>query len=79
MEWLLLIVVCYFVINVAIAMSMQKIAEKKGYQQSAAFWLTLLLGIVGCVYTAALPDLVLRKQNEDLLALILKQSDGKEE
>ncbi len=79
MEWLLLIVVCYFVINVAIAMSMQKIAEKKGYQQSAAFWLTLLLGIVGCVYTAALPDLVLRKQNEDLLALILKQSDGKGE
>ncbi len=79
MEWLLLIVVCYFVINVAIAMSMQKIAEKKGYQQSAAFWLTLLLGIVGCIYTAALPDLVLRKQSEDLLALILKQSGGKEE
>ena len=79
MEWLLLIVVCYFVINVAIAMSMQKIAEKKGYQQSAAFWLTLLLGIVGCIYTAALPDLLLRKQSEDLLALILKQSGGKEE
>lgn len=79
MEWLLLIVVCYFVINVAIAMSMQKIAEEKGHQQSAAFWLTLLLGIVGCIYTAALPDLLLRKQSEDLLALILKQSGGKEE
>ncbi len=79
MEWFILLAACYFVINIALAMSMQKIAEKKGYQQSTSFWLTLLLGIVGCVYTAALPDLVLRKQNEDLLALILKQSDGKEE
>ena len=79
MEWFILLAVCYFVINIALAMSMQKIAEEKGHQQSAAFWLTLLLGIVGCIYTAALPDLVLRKQSEDLLALILKQSDGKGE
>ncbi len=79
MEWFILLAVCYFVINIAMAMSMQKIAEKKGHQQSAAFWLTLLLGILGCVYTAALPDLVLRKQNEDLLALLLRQSGEKRE
>ena len=79
MEWFILLAVCYFVINIAMAMSMQKIAEKKGHQQSAAFWLTLLLGIFGCVYTAALPDLVLRKQNEDLLALLLRQSGEKGE
>ena len=77
MEWFILLVVCYFVINIAMAMSMQKIAEKKGHQQSAAFWLTLLLG--GLCYTAALPDLVLRKQNEDLLALLLRQSGEKGE
>ena len=35
------------------------------------FWL--------CLYCPALPDLVLRKQNEDLLALLLRQSGEKEE
>ena len=66
MYWLILLAM--LAINIVLALAMQKAAQLKGYNGSEhAFAYTFFLGIMGCIYVAALPDLVLRKKIQDLL------------
>jgi len=53
----LVVVVC---IQVAVANTMQNLAEMKGHTNRVAWHLSFWLGMLGWVYTAALPDLRLR-------------------
>ena len=66
MYWLILLAM--LAINIVLALAMQKAAQLKGYNGSEhAFAYTFFLGIMGCIYVAARPDLVLRKKIQDLL------------
>lgn len=53
-----------------IAWSMFDIAYQKGHLKKSVFLLTFFLGFAGILYTILLPDLVRRKQNEDLIAAL---------
>ena len=67
----LIAVMLYFALNFVIAMIMQNVAVKKGQEDSHSFIIVFLFGIIGCLYVIALPDEVLRKQNEDILTILL--------
>ena len=55
------------VINVIIAYMMKSVAVKKGYYDGAyAFPMCFFLGIVGCLYVVALPDIALRAEIQRL-------------
>ena len=50
-------------INIIIACMMKSVAVKKGYYDGAyAFPMCFFLGIVGCLYVVALPDIALRAE-----------------
>ena len=68
----------YFLINLVIAMFMNSLAVQKGQENSHAFIITLLFGFIGCLYVIALPDIIQRKQTEDILAILLKMKGDKE-
>lgn len=53
-----------------IAWSMFDIARQKGHLKKSVLFLTFFLGFAGILYTILLPDLVRRKQNEDLIAAL---------
>jgi len=53
-----------------IAWSMFDIAYQKGHLKKSVLFLTFFLGFAGILYTILLPDLVRRKQNEDLIAAL---------
>lgn len=57
-----------------IAWSMFDIAHQKGHLKRSVLFLTFFLGIVGIIYTILLPDLVRRKQNEDLIAALRREA-----
>lgn len=59
-------------VNLFLASIMNNIAKEKGYENSSAFILVLLLGVVGMLYVISLPDLKARQQREDILELLLK-------
>lgn len=71
-------VVLFILISIVwavIAWSMFDIARQKGHLKKSVLFLTFFLGFVGILYTILLPDLVRRKQNEDLIAAL--RSDAK--
>lgn len=66
-------VVLFILISIVwavIAWSMFDIAYQKGHLKKSVLFLTFFLGFVGILYTILLPDLVRRKQNEDLIAAL---------
>lgn len=65
-----LIVIILLVINCAVAASMETIAEKKGYEHSNVYIMCFFLGIAGWLYVVALPDLIQRKNQENLMELL---------
>ena len=68
---LIIVVVLYFVINFILGTFYKQVAYAKGYDDKAhAFILVFIFGIFGCLYVVALPDLVLRKQNERKIAVV---------
>ena len=77
-DLLVLLLVCevvYLIWNLITAKTMQKIARKKGYGEefncfSMCFW----LGIVGCLYVIALPDLKQREQLDRIIDLLDSQA-----
>lgn len=71
-------VIIYFVLNLIVAMLMQGVAVQKGQEDAHAFIIVFLFGIIGCIYVVALPDMILRKQNEDLLTILLAMKGDKE-
>lgn len=68
------VLVVYLVINGITAYYMKNVAYAKGYDDNAhAFAMCFWLGIVGLLYVVALPDLVQRKNQEEIIALLRKQ------
>ena len=47
-------------------------AIKKGQVEAHAFPIVFFFGIMGCLYVVALPDLVIREQNEDILTALME-------
>lgn len=61
-------VVLYFVINCILAGFFKQVAYAKGFDDKCHAWaLVFWLGVFGCIYVCALPDLKVRQQNEAIL------------
>lgn len=61
-------IIVYFVINLIIANMMKQAAYAKGYDDNAHAWaMTFWFGIIGCIYVAALPDLIARQNQEQII------------
>lgn len=64
----ILVLIIVIVINAVVANFMKQVAYAKGYDDSAhAFAMAFWLGIIGDLYVVALPDLVAREQNREIL------------
>ena len=64
-------------INWIVAGKMADAAYRKGYDSSIhAFAMCFWLGVIGYLYVIALPDLVARKNQETMIALLNKKEDG---
>ena len=67
----LALVVFYFVCNVIMAKTMEKIARQKGYgEEFNCFMMCFWLGTIGCLYVIALPDLKQREQLDRIIELL---------
>lgn len=72
MAIVIVVVLVGILINLFLASVMNNVAKEKGYENSSAFILVLLLGTVGMLYVISLPDLKARQQREDILEILLK-------
>lgn len=64
-------VILYIIINFVVASMMSNVAVMKGHGKevhafAACFW----LGIIGCIYVAALPDKITQSQNKRIIELM---------
>lgn len=67
----LILVLVLLIIDVIIANYMKEVAYAKGYDDNAhAFALCFWLGVAGWCYVIALPDLIVRKNQEELIKLL---------
>lgn len=74
--YILLIVVVYLIIGFIIGRMMENAAADKGYGTEAhAFAMCFWLGIIGCIYVAALPDKIQQKQNQKIIELLSIKDD----
>lgn len=68
-----IILVVYIIVDLIFADYMKNVAYAKGYDDNAhAFAICFWFGPVGCLYVVALPDLVARKNQEEIIALLSK-------
>lgn len=71
---MIFVLIVYLVINGIIANFMKNVAYAKGYDDNAhAFAMCFWLGIAGWLYVVALPDLVERKNQEEIINLLRKE------
>ncbi len=69
--YILLVVVVYLLVNAIIAGFFQNAAALKGHGKDVhAFGMVLILGIIGCIYVAALPDKITQEQNQQIIQLL---------
>lgn len=69
-------VVLYFVINCILARFFKQVAYAKGFDDKCHAWaMVFWLGIFGCIYVCALPDLNVRTQNEAILKQLQETGD----
>ncbi len=72
-----LAVVAYLIIAMIIGRKMEDVAALKGYGEDAhAFAMCFWLGIIGCIYVAALPDKIQQGQNQKIIELLEKKAVG---
>lgn len=74
-----LCIIVVILIRILLAVQMKKIARQKGQAEWTSFFLSLFFSVFGWVYTAMLPDLVRRKQTEEILAALKGQGQQTEE
>lgn len=79
MGWIITItVIAYFIIGFISGKIMETAAALKGYGTEVhAFIVCFFLGIIGCVYVAALPDKIQQEQNQKIIALLENPKDEK--
>ena len=70
MEWLIVAIPVIVIINACFAALMRGVAVSKGYLKSPVFALVFLFGIFGVLYVIALPDLVARQQQKNILDVL---------
>lgn len=74
--YILLIIAIYLIIGYIIGKKMENAATEKGYGTEAhVFAMCFWLGIIGCIYVAALPDKIQQNQNQQIIEL-LKEMRG---
>lgn len=74
--YILLVVVIYLIFCFIIGRMMENVAADKGYGTEAhAFAMCFWLGIIGCIYVAALPDKIQQKQNQKIIELLTHPED----
>ncbi len=67
----LVLMIIYIVWNLITAKTMERIARLKGYgEEFNCFMMCFWLGVVGCLYVIALPDLKQREQLDKLINLL---------
>lgn len=67
--YIIIVLIAAIIIDFILAKFMVSAAEMKGHGPEAhVFAMVFWLGLLGCLYVIALPDLNLRKQNEEVLA-----------
>lgn len=62
-----------------LAKNMEKISERKGYYGIHAFFWCFCFGVLGYIFVLALPDKEIKKQNEEIIALLKKEHKKEEE
>ena len=63
-------IIISFVVNYIVASQMETAAALKGYGKEVhVFAMCFWLGIIGCIYVAALPDLIQQKQTKQMIDL----------
>ncbi len=68
------------IIDIIMANLMQNVAFAKGYDTSIhSFAICLLLNFAGYIYVLALPDLIARKNQEEILEALKNQGTSLEE
>lgn len=80
--YIILIIAVHLIIGFVIGKMMENAAADKGYGTEAhTFAMCFWLGIIGCIYVAALPDKIQQKQNQKIIELLThpedKPSNGK--
>ncbi|MGN1047822.1 MAG: hypothetical protein ACI4QZ_04365 [Eubacteriales bacterium] len=76
---LITLVILILVIGLVVsATMMEKAAAEKGYGKEAhAFAMCFCLGIIGCIYVAALPDKIRQNQNQQIIEM-MKEMKGQD-
>lgn len=72
MGWIITItIIAYFIIGFISGKIMETVAALKGYGTEAhAFIVCLFFGIIGCIYVAALPNIIQQEQNKKIIELL---------
>lgn len=71
MTGIIIAAVVYLIIDAIIAYYMKEVAYAKGYDDNAHAWaMSFWLGLPGWLYVVALPDLIQRKNQEELMKLL---------
>jgi len=76
--YVLLVLIVVFAVNYVVATKMENAAALKGYGKDVnAFAMCFWLGIIGCVYVAALPDKIQQQQNQKMIELLENKENEK--
>lgn len=74
--YIVLVVAIYLIIGFIVGKMMENAAADKGYGTEAhTFAMCFLLGVIGCIYVAALPDKIQQKQNQKIIDLLSVKED----
>lgn len=67
----------YLIIDFIISRMMANVAADKGYGTEAhAFAMCFWLGVIGCIYVAALPDKIQQMQNKKIIKLLSSEENS---
>lgn len=75
--YIILVIVIYLIIGLIIGRMMENVAADKGYGTEAhAFAMCFWLGVIGCIYVAALPDKIQQEQNQKIIKLLSNEENS---
>lgn len=79
MEVLVIVLIGLIVANGFLAKQMANVAAMKGYGEEVHAWAWCFwLGVLGYIYVLSLPDKVTQSQSQQIIELLKKSMEGKE-